>query len=415
MPTPLARALAHTARGQAWITQFDDDDREIAQRVLDALTLISHSAFERSLTGLIETRAKSMAGPVALFATREVDLEKSYFEQAANLHHPDATGAVNAVGAGSDLGSEARVAALVRNLCRQDPGRLLNHPSVEQMRTARVRAIFVVDDILASGTRTANFVHSLWREATLKSWHSFGWLQFECLAYTATELGEKTVGKLTLRPAVHLFQSCPTFSSMPWSTSDRDQAEQLFRTYAKRTSRPKMPLGYKDTAVSLVFEHGCPNNAPAVFWARTTPKSAWIPMFPARSVLSAEATAFPPELTRPESRTTLERAGQKRLARSAALKRPGPLGEEIILLLALIAKGVRRRSALAHALGLSTARCAALVERCSNAGLVGHTLRITAQGRAELEHSRVVMQPDGVPALGEDSYYPTQLRGTHGG
>lgn len=412
---PLAPALAHTERGKAWIALFDDSDQATALRALDALTLVSHSAFERALTGLIEARSKSFAGPVALFATREIKTDQSYFEQAANLVEPKATGAVNAVGFGSELGSEARVAALIRNLSRQAPDRLLNHPSIEQMRIAKVRAIFVVDDILGSGARTASFLQSLWREATLKSWHSFGWVRFECLAYTATELGRKKVSKLPSAPTVNLFQDCPTFSSMPWSSTARVEVEKLFRAYGQRTSRPRMALGYQDTAVSLVFEHGCPNNAPAVFWAPPSQKRPWTPLFPSRSVMSAEATAFPSELTMPDSRVTLARVGQKRLAESAALKRPSALGEEVLLLLGLIAKGVRRRGALFQALGHSAEQCTALVERCRKAGLIAVPLRITAQGRAELAHARAAAVPEGVPPLGEDSYYPTKLRGTRGG
>lgn len=415
LPTLQDQALARTERGQAWIAQFEERDRKTAQLALEALTLVSHSLFERSISGLIEARAKSIAGPVALFATREVDSQRSLFKQAENKDRPERAGELNSVGAGSDLGSEARVAASIRNLCRRDPCRLLNHPSIEQMRQAKVRAIFVVDDIIGSGTRTANFVQSLWREATLKSWHSFGWLQFECLAYTATDIGEKAVRKLTTSPAVHLFQNCPTFDSTPWSGRARDEVKQLFRKYAKRTSKPRMPLGYKDTAVSLIFEHSCPNNTPAVFWAPPSRNSQWTAMFPARAVATAEASAFPPGLALPDSQITLDRVGQSRLAASAALKRRGALGEEIIVLLGLVAKGVRSHGALAPALGLSAAEFAALVERCCRAGLIALPLRMTAQGRAELEHIRRVKEPDRVPLLGEDSYYPTQLRGTRGG
>lgn len=83
-----ALRLPNTDRGKVWLAQFDADDRENAARLLSALTLVSHSAFERAVTALILTEAARVDGPVALYATRELNEDINYFEVMADPDDP---------------------------------------------------------------------------------------------------------------------------------------------------------------------------------------------------------------------------------------------------------------------------------------------------------------------------------------
>jgi hypothetical protein len=126
-----------TGRGRDWLAQFDYGDRENARRLIDSLTLVSHSEFERALADLILAHAAAVEGPIALYATREMDPARSYFDQAASgagIREKNSQ-QVDAVASGSDLGSEARVAAMIRNLAKADPKKILNHPGVSGMRS----------------------------------------------------------------------------------------------------------------------------------------------------------------------------------------------------------------------------------------------------------------------------------------
>jgi hypothetical protein len=184
------------------------------------------------------------------------------------------------------------------------------------------------------------------------------------------------------------------------------------KSYAKRTKHPRYPLGYGNTGAALVFEHGCPDNVPVIFWSEAGVGKIWKPLFPARSVLVGDASAFPPELAVPPASVVLHGVGQTRLARSGALSRRGPIGETILVLLGLIAKRVRKRSALAHASGLTIEECTNVIERCISWKFLTPALRLTSLGNAELDYARR-MRADAaaLPTVGSDDYYPKQLRG----
>jgi hypothetical protein len=165
---PKSTELLLTKRGREWLAQFDSDDHETADRLVDSLTLVSHSAFERALTELIQTHSAEIDGPVALFAAREIDPSSSYFEQAKtqgkdNTHLRQ----VNALAPGSDHGSEARIAAMIRNIAKAERKKFLNHPNIAKMRTAKCRAVFVVDDFIGSGKRALSFLDAMWQDTSI--------------------------------------------------------------------------------------------------------------------------------------------------------------------------------------------------------------------------------------------------------
>lgn len=396
--------LALTARGIAWIDQFDPLDRESARALLEALTLVSHNAFERGLTKTINRVAEKAGGPIALYATREWDPDEPYF--------PDDDDPIDAVDAGNDLGSEARIAAIIRNLARAEPQKFLNHPTIEEMRAARCRALCVVDDFIGSGERTSEFLAGIWHNKTLRAWRSLHLISLHAIAYSATARGRRRVERTKIKPEVILRRDCPTFLEMPWSPPMRRSMIALIRRYALRTSQPNLALGYGQAASALVFEHGCPDNCPAIFWAPPTSTTAWQPLFPRRSVLATEASAFPPEIARRDPVVVMIQAGQKRLAASGALTARGPIGPTVLMVLGLAARGIRSKAALAHATGMDADTCAKLVEACVGAGLLTPNFHITRTGAAELEYaSRAMLVPAKVPPVGSDSYYPRQLRG----
>jgi hypothetical protein len=398
-----ANELAVTARGAAWLEQFDVSDRETARELLDSLTLISHNEFERALTALVSYVASKLDGPVALFATREFEPTEPFFQKDGL--------SIDAVAGGNDLGSEARVAALIRNLSRAEPKKYLNHPTIEDMRTARCRGLFVVDDFIGSGERTTEFLSSMWLNATLRSWCSLHLISIYAIAYAATELGRRRVERAKVKPKLRLERDCPTFYDMPWTRARRRKVLSLISRYGSRTSCPGFALGYERIAAALIFEHGCPDNCPAILWAPPNANAPWQPLFPTRSVLPPEASAFPSEILRPDPARIMMQSGQRRLAQSGALSSRGPIGPTVLLVLGLAAKGIRTRAALAHATGLPAGDCGRLFDRCVQWRLLTPTLRLTPAGAAELDYARQsTTRQNKVPSRGVDSYYPQQLR-----
>ncbi|AMA60047.1 phosphoribosyltransferase-like protein [Bradyrhizobium sp. CCGE-LA001] len=406
MTRSLALRLPDTADGQAWINQFDALDRELARQLLESLVLVSSLEFERRLISLLASTAQGAAGPTAFFAAREWDGAGPYLMEDEEA---------DAVGPGGDIGSEGRVAAIIRGLCRTHSSQLLNHPSIRQMLDVKCRLIVLVDDFVGSGQRIAEFHAALWANRTIRSWHSFGWIKFALVAYSATDRGRARVSRLLdLEP--QLVRGCPTFQELPVTRPERAALMAALKRYAKRTDSPGIPLRYDNTGSVLVFEHGCADNVPPVFWAKAGSGKIWKPLFPKRSVLPGAASAFPAEFGVPSASAVLQGAGQGRLATSGALSRRGAIGETILVLLGLVAKRVRKRSALAHATGLTIEECTKIIERCISWRLLTPALRITDRGHAELDYARRKRSGAAtLPTLGSDEYYPKQLRGSgHG-
>ena len=408
-------ALHLTERGQKWLVQFDASDRPVARSLLEALTLVSHNEFERALDRMIRAKAAEFDGPIGLYATREVPpaSTQSYFEFASSPDTPD--GLLSAVASGNDLGSEARVAALIRAISRSLPTKFLNHPTVDALRAEKVDAIIVVDDLVGSGTRTNRFLDRLWQNSTIKSWWSREDIKFGVVAYAATSGGMHYVRKHKCEPEVVFERLSPTLDDLPWLRATRENLASLLTKYGKRTSKRSMSLGYKRSSALLVFEHGCPNNVPSVLWAPSTADRPWIPLFPSRTILPAEQSAFPPEIVRRDPVLVLNAAGQTRLAAQWEANRTEPLGQDAITLLALLAKRFRAIEALAFATGLPMLRCLKVIEDCIAWGLVTPAHRLTERGRAELHATGALkIHAEELPDIGSDEYYPKVLR-THVG
>lgn len=403
------RNLLYTERGKEWLEQFAPIDRELAEKLAGSLTLVSHSEFERSIQAILESEVTHRERPVAFYAVREVNPAERYFEQFANRD----TNELNALASGTDHGSEARIAAVIRNYCKTDSANLLNHPTIAKMRSTKCRTIIFVDDFIGSGERVWEFLQVFWNEASIASWHSLKYIKFVVVTYSGTVNGIRKIKRHKASVEVVKERGCPTFLDMPWQSKRIVEIVDVCERYGRTTSQGYWWDGYGNVMAALVFEHGCPDNAPAVLWAPNEPSKPWKPLFPNRVILAGEKSVFPLEITRRDPVTVLLDAGQKKLAKSGALQRRGKLGAAILLVLALVAQGQRRQIALSFATGLDERSCAEIVERCIKWGFITRTRRLTENGYAELKAARKQRIPGfDVPGRGEEYYYPQQLRRT---
>jgi hypothetical protein len=410
-----AKALALTSRGLRWLAQFDEADRALARRLLGALVLVSHREFEGALISHLRRVAHDIDGPVALYAARELTRGSldDYFVQAKAT-----TGSgLTAVASGTDIGSEGRIANLIRGLNRTEPGKFLNHPDIAALRSSKCHAIVVADDLVASGTRIREFIDALWKNRTLRSWASYKLIRFFVVCYSATEIGGKVVGRLRCKPELIFDRPCPTLDLLPWTKGTREEVKALCKKYAMRTRAKGSALGYGSVAALAVFEHGCPNNVPSIMWGSAKVDGDWEPLFPQRIVDPSERSAFPTEITRGDPVSTLIEVGQAALASSRKQGPATPLTDEALMLLALVGRRIRNPGALSFATGMSEHGCTVLIERCIAGGLITPTMRLTDAGRAELIGfaGRAKVLLGKVPNRGEDDYYPASLRSHRSG
>lgn len=402
-----AHHLLLTTQGEAWLQFFDETDRPLIRELVGALSLVSLTEFERSLTKLVlEVAAESRR--VAIYSARE-------FEECLNFEGEDndCESGLDATPRGGDIGSEGRTAHIARQIRRSASTKFVVHPSISQLRAGAVDHIIVIDDILGTGNRCSAYLDQLWKYATIKSWRSYKLIKFSVVAYAGTEDAVRLVRRHRSGPQVHVHRYCPTISSLPWPPYRRTAARQACTKYANRW-RIHYPLGYKKTASLLVFEHGCPNNVPSVFWGGAVKGPVnWRALFEGRSTAGGTSTAFPLEFESSTPVSALISAGQHRLAAALPAVANRPLSARTLLVLSLIWKGRRRLETLAHAAGLTVDDCNELLESCISAGLISPLRRITSTGLTEVKGAMNArgQRKNPVPPAGDDVYYPLALRG----
>lgn len=418
-----ARKLIHTVQGQKWLSQFDRLDQEIASLIANNLTLISHNEFERNLVLKIADVVDGIVGPVAFFAMREMVEQKEVLKgksipQLVRVAVPfyeqveicDDGVSISPLSKTADVGSEGRIAAIIRQFCKRDKKMFLNHPTLEHLKTTKCNAIICIDDFIGSGGRAHEFLDTLWQEKTIVSWHSSKHIKFHVIAYSATEKGIERTKEHKSAPLVHIYRDAPTFYDLPWSKERKEAVFDLCKKYGKKANnkRRHMWWGYNKSMSSIVFEHGCPNNAPVIL---VEENNKWVGLFPNKTIADTTLSVFPNVISQKTNPESLEGVGQKKLAKSVKLMRRGDKGQIILTLLALIAKGKHKRATLCFATGLSNDACDAYLSKCIKWGYVSPQKRITPLGLAELKAAKRIGKVKSEKLeKGSDYYYPQQLR-----
>lgn len=400
--------LIYIKQGRKWLDQFDSMDKGTAISIANNLTLVSHIEFERNLLSKLENLVSSIKGSVGLFVVRELKSNSSFYSQVTSCNGYS----VNALSSSPDQGSEARIANIIRQLCKSNPRKYLNHPTLKSLRENKSDAIIFVDDLIGSGNRVHNFLNSLWLERTIVSWLSGKQIKFHVVAYSGTEDGINYVKKHKSKPQVHIYRDAPTFNSFPWSNDKKKKIEKLCQKYGYTANKKHKHMwhGYRGGMVAMVFEHGCPNNTPAILWESGFKGNNWIGLFPNRIISSTITSVFPPEIVRGDPIEVLMEVGQHRLAKSDSLLRRGFVGQTILIILALIAKGKRKNSTLSSATGLNVEECEHFIKKCIEFSFITPQKRITSKGRDELKAARKSETKKPFFDIGTDYYYPEQLR-----
>jgi hypothetical protein len=414
------RNLLDTMQARDWLREFANADKPAARLLLESLTLVSHTDFQRTIAELILQQAVGSKRVISLFAVREVDpppVTKStcniipllpptpnYFDQMDPQKRPDA------VGSGVGVGSEGIIAHLIRDIAKQaQPGRFIDHSSIHSMRSTKTRKVILVNDFIGSGKQVTDFVEAFVNHRTIKSWHSRGHLSVEVCAYAGTLQGVQNVRRHRYVDAVHCACICAKGSRF-WSQRQRHEVMRICEDYASRTSRPRIPFGFRDAFTLTVFEHKVPNNTPPILWAKS---KRWPALFEPRPGIGF--STWPEPITVQEKvRRTMLSIGQPKLASVATSRYDGPMGEALVLLAAL-AKRYRRLIVLSEVLGISYQKLEELLASCIRSGWIDLSRRITKRGLAVLESAREHGHvSEDAPVFKPGFYFPMSLRAARG-
>jgi hypothetical protein len=375
-----------------WLRQFDTRDVHAARLLLDSLKLVSFEEFEAAISRDIDAICAKTDGIFSIFT-----VDKKLMDPT------------------SKPGSEDRLGHLLTNIERQSNGRILVEPTIDEMREKKSDHIMLIDDFVGSGQRVIDFWNA-WaakpKPATVRSWLSYGVCRLWLVGYAAHEFGIKRIHeRITyLVPERVSFEIHLSAAKNYWPPAIRDFCQKN----GTRTNSGRWPLGYGDMMCPLVFQHGCPDNCPAILWSNGLQFKA---LFPGRGIPNALYPCFSGTTDSDRTPEMLWRAGQYSLALSLIEEiAEGRLTSHYVTLLALIGLLLRgiAASKLPKVMTVEKSQIRVFLQQAQEMGLIDADMHVTAFGKDIVERSKrsfvAPIAQSVIAQLGETHYFPRQFQ-----
>lgn len=259
--------LSETTQYTKWISQFPDTDKLLGKLLVDSINYVDEDTFTKNLyKSLISTT--NQKDYYALYAVRERNNKP--FWPINNSDNPEK------INPSEEIGSEGDLSHFIRDISRKQ-NNFLDSPSMNKMKDKKVRHIIFVDDFSGSGSQISNFVDWFYESKTIKSWFSFGYIDFEIYLYAITENALK---KLQTNKKIKKIQYEIIIGkgSSLWTEQEYNAIENFCIKYSKVFGIPEsFSLGYKESFSLIMFSHKCPNNVPGIIWYSKS-KKKFIPL-----------------------------------------------------------------------------------------------------------------------------------------
>jgi len=383
--------LSEHPLGLAWLQQFNHNDVHAARFALDSLKLVSHRVFENSIINTVTKFLEENDGTVAALLVHK------------KISSPD-----------SDPGSEDRLGHIMTNVRRRFGERLLINPGQEEMKRARVDHVILLDDFVASGTRISQFWDDLGPIGkTLNSWFSYDYCKLWLIGYAIHQNGKaKALQEFpSLTPERLRFEIHLEDKEDYWPKPLLDFFE---RNQYRSEVRSSFESNFGGILSPLVFQHGCPDNAPTVF---IKDGDGFSSLFPNRSILMELDECFDHFTDSYRGAELLWKSGQPTLAiktLDAILNNSNSSQIELITILGLIAAGLSAER-LATTMTTSVSTVEELLTRCRDLSLINEEMKITPIGHDILKRTKkqFISPPTKKlePSLEATFYIPKQFSG----
>ena len=416
----MGKAVLEHPKLQHWVNQFSEADRADAAVLAALIKIVPADVFRRDLTACLQERLDHGDSPIALYNESERRKRKGVPNRlfgkdsvrASRTHKGKKS--VRAIGktgpalvprqrnVAEEVGSEGVVANIITQFHRTNRKTILVSPGPDVIRDRRVRRFILVTDFIGSGDRVISYLNAAWRHPSVRSWWSrraTGGLKFEVVAYAGTEDGVAAVSKHTMDPIVTLVAQCPTIDSV-FLPAKRKVIKSLCERYAVAGSRP---LGYGDAGALIAFDHGMPNNAPAVLWKGGCHWSALVP----ERTIRTSTSPFQDGLTDDQEKARIETAA--RVSTSGPSMSMTPTGLSTIVL-STLRRSPRHPEALSGRLGLRIDDVIDALDQLKRWGWINDSHQLTERGRTIA--SRLIRQDRKrpLPSPKESMYFPKSLR-----
>ncbi len=411
----------------AWTAQCNEEDRPAARLLLRSLELISLADFEKGVVALVEGICSDASGRVGVFPVdpslkltlnyrrraeaQIAKLQKRFSPQELLTHEEYQRLTVKVAIEKVRASSAGRIGHAMKMLERRMNGVMKLSPSETCLRTQRFKHIVLIDDFIGSGQAVTQFWNS-WATKTIKSWLSYGYCRLWLTAYAAHDAGLSAV-----RERISYLNDASIRLHLQLCRRDIPEViTNLCTSYALKTKKVDAALGYGGILSPLVFQHGCPNNCPAILWDDTSKE--WEALFPNRAIPLDLYNCFDEPNIALKRAEVLWNSGQYQLALALLDSLSSGTNDQdvtdAVTILGLLRRGVAKDN-LAAVMTVSPARILTLLDSLEALGLTSQNESVTMSGKSIISRSRRgfarPVAADIAIAPSDAAYYPSQYRG----
>jgi hypothetical protein len=389
----------HIPRIDDWLDQFDVADKYLAEHMLRKMRYVGFEEVEHWLQQELSELIS--------------DIEKAAGQKEAIAIFPVAKPFIHEFNRDKELkpanDSSGRIAHSLKNIERRLPNHIELTPRLESMRARKVRHIIFVDDFIGTGDR---FIKS-WQQhvsRSVKSWCSHGWCTIWVLAFAGHEAGVKriikrisTIDQARVRINLSINKSF---------ISDSANFLSLLHKYGQRFYEGSAGLGYGKLLSPIVFQYGCPNNAPSIFWSNgQRVKNKWRPLFPGRSVPNDLYPLFKLDLSESSSPEEIWMAGNYELAVELIDRLNHFHGEhQLLVVLALLEKN-KAVDKIRNLMVMSDVEFQSILSELLKYGLVNDQHKVTGFGKDILKRSAKSAKANAKCYDANSNFYPATFLG----
>lgn len=260
-----------------FINQFDPADQNSARLLIDSLVFVSRIEMHRYYRNFIINHYEVNKERIAVFP-----MNKKYFKRGVLVNK-------NGVENRMDYDSSVVIGRILKSI-EQELGtnKVINVPSVDLIKNDKIKHVVFFDDTIGSGKRVLDFwtnypEHDV---KSIKSLASYKKIQVDFCVYSHSAEG---IANITNHSCIKRTRIYSSIGSDCYVNEFDFSIFDLAKKYNKKIFTISS-VGFKDSFVPVIFEHGCPNNIPLFFW-KSKAKS-WNALFPDRSLPPALQAYF---------------------------------------------------------------------------------------------------------------------------
>lgn len=344
---------------QAWLSQFEAEDKDTLCNMLMHLQFISKDTFSEWLTKKIKQLVKEES--IALYCIRDIK-EDFFWDKDGKLVSRPA----------DFLGSEDFVYSIVGSIAKTCKN-CYEHVDIKILKKNKIKKFVFIDDSIGSGQKVSKFLKKIFSNKTFLSWWNYNLIKIYIISFARTKKSEELIIK-NLPGIEHRSRKFKKSDKIEFRSHivyrNEDLKKRWGENYIKikniceKQNDIKNKYGYGETMSNLVFYHSIPNNIPGILFKSINQKS-----------LFEKSRVFPEWLeSLLENSGVTEKISDKKLMKE---------------MIENIKRGVRRKASIALSMDCDITIVNSLINQAIFFNLINQNLYITEAGMNFLHQNQI--------------------------